>query len=630
MRSGIVLALVALAACEEGRVEGGADAGPTATDAGGVPDAGLHDAGPSFRAGDSCQHPFALQAGAVRQGDTSGNDDDYRQSSAALADCQGEWEKGDVYDGNDLAYSVVVPPDSVLVVTVKPDPGFDAAVALVNACGAGADCLLASDRVGEGVQETLSYIHRGARDLMVYVLVDSYGSSMYGEFTVLATVSPAPPEPSGDFCGAAVALVSGQQRNQDTFAAGDDFNPALGASRACRSSLYADYRGRDLAYSITVPAGQELLALVTPISAWNPAVAIVGDCHDVGPTCLAAADERGDGDSELAQWLNESSDQVSVRIVVDSRDRRSWGTFTIRATVRVPPPPPPGEVCSTAIPLTPQTTLDGQDTSGARNDYDAGSGTSAACAPIADYGLEGKDLAYSITVPAGETLDITVTPAGPWDPGVVIVTDCAAPGPTCLAGKDTGFDADPETASYKNNGGAPMQLFVIVDSYSRQSFGAFSIHAALTRPVIAPVGDRCATSRPLVPGESVTEDTSAGAHDYDINANTSAACTPELFGAYIGKDATYSITVPARRRLRVVVDPVDAWDPAVAIVDTCALPGPSCLAAGDVGFSGEAETVLYSNRAPDDRPVFIHVDSFAVSSAGQFTLQATLDACTDC
>jgi hypothetical protein len=137
-------------------------------------------------------------------------------------------------------------------------------------------------------------------------------------------------------------------------------------------------------------------------------------------------------------------------------------------------PPNGGVNCQTAPILPTGIDVPNQDTTGQANTYDYGVSPSSACSPFS-YTYDGPDVSYTFSIPAGKTLKVTVTQSGGWDAAVGIVTNCAMVGPSCLAGSDN--LSGNESASYKNTGATPMDVFVIVDSYLPSEYGKFTIRA---------------------------------------------------------------------------------------------------------------------------------------------------------
>jgi hypothetical protein len=139
--------------------------------------------------------------------------------------------------------------------------------------------------------------------------------------------------------------------------------------------------------------------------------------------------------------------------------------------------------------------------------------------------------------------------------------------------------------------------------------------------------DTCGQAVALMNGVSASGDTTAAADDYQVEVNISSVCdnNSSLGGyTYDGNDVAYTITVPNGKKLTITVNPTTQWDPAVAIVESCASAGPTCLGGADEGFDGDPETADYTNTTGADKVVFVIVDSYSTSSDGPFTIQATL------
>lgn len=139
--------------------------------------------------------------------------------------------------------------------------------------------------------------------------------------------------------------------------------------------------------------------------------------------------------------------------------------------------------------------------------------------------------------------------------------------------------------------------------------------------------DTCAQAVTLVDGVAANGDTSLATDTYQVDVGLSLVCdNNSSLGTYTydGYDVAYTITVPDTKKLTVVVDPTGSWDPAVAIVTTCASVGPTCLGGADEGFSSDPETADYTNTTGSAQTVFVIVDSYSTSSHGPFTIKATL------
>ena len=123
---------------------------------------------------------------------------------------------------------------------------------------------------------------------------------------------------------------------------------------------------------------------------------------------------------------------------------------------------------STPAILTAQTTI------GYANDHTSGTG----CVPAA-----GPDRYYSLTIPAGLKLSVTVTPTSSWNPSVSIISTvgCSSSSP-CLASSDAAGTGAAEFVQYQNSIPAPLSVYVVVDSASGSEAGTFTLEATVTSP----------------------------------------------------------------------------------------------------------------------------------------------------
>lgn len=100
-----------------------------------------------------------------------------------------------------------------------------------------------------------------------------------------------------------------------------------------------------------------------------------------------------------------------------------------------------GDSCATATVIASLPYNDTGDTSTATNDSLF---LGATCTGGGAGSREGPDRVYSITVAAGNSLTIQVTPAATYDVDVYLLGTCGS-GSTCVAEKDTGIEGQAET-----------------------------------------------------------------------------------------------------------------------------------------------------------------------------------------
>lgn len=104
---------------------------------------------PAPLANDTCAAATPLGVPGTATGDTTWATN---QSSFPLAQsCTGYF-----VDGGDLFHAVTLTQGTTIQATLTPGPGFDAALYVVDGCGAAA-CLAGSDRPGAGASETLTF-----------------------------------------------------------------------------------------------------------------------------------------------------------------------------------------------------------------------------------------------------------------------------------------------------------------------------------------------------------------------------------------------------------------------------------------------------------------------------------------
>jgi hypothetical protein len=219
---------------------------------------------------------------------------------------------------------------------------------------------------------------------------------------------------------------------------------------------------------------------------WDPALYLLAgpaSACATATTCLAGRDRYSEGAAETLTYTNRTGGDLSVFLVVDgatSGDR--GGTYSLQVALETPPATP-GDTCLDAVAVA-VGTLAGQTTVGYQGDYDLPSGCTGA-------NTRGLDRVYSITIPHGQKLKVTVTPVAldggtSWDPVVYLLggpaSGCAG-ATTCLAGEDLGGGGALETVEYTNSGGTGLPVFIVVDGYGLDDIGGqFSLTVGLGAP----------------------------------------------------------------------------------------------------------------------------------------------------
>jgi len=134
--------------------------------------------------------------------------------------------------------------------------------------------------------------------------------------------TPLVPRAAHDACASAMTITAGQSVTGNTLGAANDLTFL---SRACTG--YRD-PGGDLFYAVAVPRGQRLSATV--VSDEDLALYVLDDC--VSRCCWAGADFM-DAGTETLMWTNDSGQDRTVVLGVDSFDARVAAPFTLSVGV---------------------------------------------------------------------------------------------------------------------------------------------------------------------------------------------------------------------------------------------------------------------------------------------------------
>lgn len=231
---------------------------------------------------------------------------------------------------------------------------------------------------------------------------------------------------------------------------------------------YHSFDGPERVHSIDVPAGKGLRARVTA-SNFPSRIALTDGCGTQGE-CLSAS-------TQGAIVLNRETSSKTVFVSVDGFLAADEGDYTLTAEVLDPAAFPAGDVCETALPLTPGTPRS-TDTTGLLSAVSTWAGSCLA------YGYpqpaDGPDAFYSVSVPAGKTVQIVTSNFSPAsvDSKILLFPSCDSPSETCLAAADVGSYGAGETLSYTNSGNSAATYYVAVDVRGDRGY-SFSVTATI-------------------------------------------------------------------------------------------------------------------------------------------------------
>ncbi len=240
----------------------------------------------------------------------------------------------------------------------------------------------------------------------------------------------------------------------------------------------------------------------------------------------------------------------------------------------------------------------------------------------------GPDRVFTISVPAGQRLTATATPATSmpqYDLSIYLVGGPAAQctmTPVCLAGDDSGSEASANTVVYDNRSTGALDVFIVVDSFNAVamsgSAGAFTLQTTLAPAPPPIVGtDTCNAANPITADVTYMNETLVGAaNDYDWFGNP--GCTT---AGYAGSDRAYPVIIAAGDQLTTTVTVTGStgtFSPSLQLTTSCPATGAMCLASSPA--SGNTRTLVYRNRGTAALVGFILVDNASTMPTAPYTI----------
>ena len=255
------------------------------------------------------------------------------------------------------------------------------------------------------------------------------------------------------------------------------------------------------------------------------------------------------------------------------------------------PPPPSNSVCANATVLMPDMAVNNEDTTlGARD--------MTTCYTT---GL-GKVLFYRLTVPAGQTAILTVTPTAGIDPVIRWLTSCDPA--SCQRFDDRASTGQPEVGHWSNRGTTPMDVIIEVSSFQAHPTGTVNVMAHLEP---SPTGVLCDSPHVVAAPVTLHGETLVTAESSD-----DLRCLPMA----VGLELFYQVSVPAGQHLTVTATPMGMLDPAIRVFSACA--DTTCLGSNDMTGPGEVETLSYLNSGSAAANVIVSVAGANASLVGTF------------
>lgn len=281
---------------------------------------------------------------------------------------------------------------------------------------------------------------------------------------------------------------------------------------------------------------------------------------------------------------------------------QSFSAPRVQAASRGSAPLAGGESCASAVAIDPASLpfTDDSSTVGAANDIDPGPGGCAS-------GL-GPEVVYSFTPSATDTYVAGVTLFSPgFDVSLYIITNCANPSGSCVAGANARLFGDGESLTVTLNAGTTY--FIVIDSPQENDQGQY--HFSLQRGL--PANDTCVSPVVIEPNRlpfQVAGSTFGAAN----NSNPGTPCLQKSQSGS-GPDVVYQFTPASGQNYDFTVIPVANFDVSLYVVTNC-VNATGCRGA-DLAGGGGSETLRRNLNA--GTTYFIVVDGFQ-GDFGDFTL----------
>ncbi|MEK6289067.1 MAG: choice-of-anchor D domain-containing protein [Acidobacteriota bacterium] len=264
--------------------------------------------------------------------------------------------------------------------------------------------------------------------------------------------------------------------------------------------------------------------------------------------------------------------------------------------------PTAADTCAGATVINPATLPFAEESTlaSAANDIDPGPGGCALGA--------GNDVVYSFAPAVTDTYTIGATQKTSFDVSLYVVTNCANPLGTCVAGANAkGFDRGEFLTPVLTAG---TRYFIVVDTPTHDN-NAAGFHFSLRRGL--PANDTCGSAAVIDPSRlpfTVSASTFGASNDSDPGAScfTSSQSTH-------GPDILFQFTPGDSQLYIITVTPNGRFDASVYLTTDCATIA-GCFGV-DVGGSGTPEILRRSLDA--GTTYFVVVDGFG-GDAGDFTL----------
>jgi hypothetical protein len=415
-------------------------------------------------------------AKVVEQGWTDGAADEF-----AAVDCGGELYDPvagpQVYFRVTLAggkkYKAILTGEFDCALYAFPAATACTATAISGACKSpGGDNLYSSDKIGASSSEIVRIAPVASGDWII--VVDSWSTSSHGKFTL--TIAEIVPPTNGTCTSAkALALVAGKAvENGDTLDSANEF----GSTIKCGGT--AAFEAPQVYYRLTVTSGKAMKitidptfsahGYVFPVSASCSAAAIETACASGGATGMVYGSIYPSSPESFIFNPTAAGDYI---LAIDATAAGKGGPFTLTVEEFTPPTNAKCAAPQTITLTTSPATVTGDTSFSTDQTF-----TPAVACGLA--GLSGPQLYYRLSLLAGKTYTIEVTPAAGFDVAIWAFADATCTAATLQAqcsakgmAADVGYAGIPEKLTIAPT--TTADTIIALDGWKRAAAGAFSL-----------------------------------------------------------------------------------------------------------------------------------------------------------
>lgn len=440
----------------------------------------------------------------------------------------------------------------------------------------------------------------------IYLFAQAYTASYAALYDVSVVLAPPTLPPTNDTCATPEALTftSGAATATGSLVSATNDNGPTDVSPTCSSA--ARTTGRDVVYSFTTSAAQDVQVTVTPTGGgFTPVVYLrtLANCA-VGDAMSQLGCGVGTTTGLTTRFNNLPAG--SYALWVDSTAAVNAG-FSLSVQLLPPTLPPSNDTCAMPEVLTLSAGLAstiGQ-TAAATNDY------SAACSTGS---TSYADTVYSLVVPGATATPVSfvVAPQDPaYIPALYVGGACPMASPLgCTAGSaGTSSRARPVGVLLPSQ--APGQLFAVVDG--QVGNGYYRLDAR----VGAAPNDTCASAVPIGLSTAIVDAAALDTTQLASNDFTDLCGSTTRFN---GRDLVYRFTPATTGSFTVTVQPAVNFDSSVTVLSSGCTPA-DCIISGDQGGTGGTDTLTFTGTA--GQTYYIVVDGYGsgTNNEGFFRLE---------